>query len=337
MSYAFNAPLHRFQPRRKRPFKRFALKTFVLTASMTTLLCGFLGSVTFRAYPANLAPTTSTHTIELSDSISLVNDTKNGISAENSVLLPVTASEEPIISEIPMVSETPTESKKPTMIEDSPVVTINDTVPYDFMCPVPLSEPVDLSYFDDALFIGNSQTEGFMLYSGLGDVTAFTDRGLKVDSVFTKKNIQTPNGKVPIMTAFAKETGYTKVYLLFGINELGWAYSNLFIEDYGKVIDEIRRSNPDVTLYIQSILPVSLDKSTSNDLYTKEHIDAFNVLIQQLAFDKQAYFIDMNDALADSEGYLPEGSSFDGIHLKKPYCEKWLTYLQTHTAPTIQQ
>ena len=40
---------------------------------------------------------------------------------------------------------------------------------YDFSRPVPLSEPVDDSYFDDAVFIGDSRTEGLITNTGLSN------------------------------------------------------------------------------------------------------------------------------------------------------------------------
>ena len=43
------------------------------------------------------------------------------------------------------------------------------------------------------------------------------------------------------------------------------------------------------------------------------------------------YYIDTGAAVADASGCLPEEAAIDGIHLKKPYCDKWLDYLKTHT------
>ena len=42
------------------------------------------------------------------------------------------------------------------------------------------------------------------------------------------------------------------------------------------------------------------------------------------------YYIDTGKAVADANDSLPEDATIDGIHLKQPYCEKWLNYLKTH-------
>ena len=50
-------------------------------------------------------------------------------------------------------------------------------------------------YFKDAVFIGDSRTEGFILNNGLtAKITSYTHKGLTVDTIFTDKVIH-KNGK----------------------------------------------------------------------------------------------------------------------------------------------
>ena len=53
--------------------------------------------------------------------------------------------------------------------------------------PVEESEPLSVAdtYFDDAVFLGDSRTEGFKLYSGLKTGTYLHATGATVESVFT--------------------------------------------------------------------------------------------------------------------------------------------------------
>ena len=39
---------------------------------------------------------------------------------------------------------------------------------YDFSQPAPERDAVDNSYFADAAFVGDSRTDGFLIYSGIG-------------------------------------------------------------------------------------------------------------------------------------------------------------------------
>lgn len=202
-------------------------------------------------------------------------------------------------------------------------------VDYDYSNPVPESETVDDSYFSDAVFIGNSRTEGFIMYSGLADTTAYTSRGVMVNTVFTEKAVKMNGTKLTIMDALAK-TKFNKVYIMLGVNELGWSVTSVFKDNYVKIIDKIREINPDAQIYVQSILPVTKKKSNSDSTYNMKHINEFNQLIKDLTKEKEVYYVNVSEGVADSEGYLPEDSAWDGVHLKQDYCKVWLAYLKNH-------
>lgn len=187
------------------------------------------------------------------------------------------------------------------------------------------------SYFNDAVFIGDSRTEGFMMYTGLKNATFYTHKGLMVNTAFTAPVINVGGKRISVMSAIEKNKNYKKVYIMLGINELGWAYSNLFIEKYGLIIDAIKKSSSDVKIIIQSLIPVTKSKSKSDKIYNNEKIREYNLLLKKLATDKKVYYVNVAEAFEDDNGCLPEDAAFDGVHLKKPYCEKWLEYLKSHT------
>lgn len=206
---------------------------------------------------------------------------------------------------------------------------------YDYANPVPESETVENSYFDDAVFIGDSRTEGLILHTGLSNAIAYTHKGLMVDTVFTRPVIYKNNQKMSVMDAL-RQTDFRKVYIMLGINETGWPYSSIFIEKYGRIIDEIQSINPKAIIYVQEILPVTNSVSQTHSYVKNETIRAFNALIRQMAEEKQIYYIDTGAAVADADGILPEDAAVDGIHLKPPYCEQWLQYLKTHTVSNAE-
>lgn len=201
---------------------------------------------------------------------------------------------------------------------------------YDYSKAVPLSEKVDDSYFDDAVFIGDSRTEGLVLYTGLADVTAFAYKGLMVDTIFTAPLVNIDGKKLSVMDAL-EDTQFNKVYIMLGINETGWAYSDIFIDRYGQVIDSIKEINPHAVIYIQSVFPVTDEVSATHEYITNTKIYEYNQRIREMAKEKKAYYLNTAEAFAPAGGSLPEEASTDGIHLKKEYCEKWLYYLETHT------
>ena len=76
---------------------------------------------------------------------------------------------------------------------------------------------VDASYFDDALFIGDSHTDGFKDYAGLNNADYLCHNGLTVWSAVEKAEFP---GKQTLAQALSGKH-YGKIYLMLGINELG--------------------------------------------------------------------------------------------------------------------
>lgn len=186
-------------------------------------------------------------------------------------------------------------------------------------------------YFKDAVFIGNSRTEGFILNNGLtSKVTSYTHKGLTVDTIFTDKVINMNGKKLAIMEAL-KETRFPKVYIMLGINETGWVYSNIFINKYAKIIDEIKKINPQCAIYIQSIIPVTEKVSREHQYINNSKIEEYNSLIKKMAEEKDIYYLNVQESVINQNGALPEDAATDGIHLNRKYCEKWFEYLKEHT------
>lgn len=207
---------------------------------------------------------------------------------------------------------------------------------YDYSKPVPKSDMAENSYFNDAVFIGDSRTEGLILYTGLSNAISYTHKGLMVDTVFTSPVINKNGEKLSVMDAL-RQTDFGKVYIMLGINETGWPYNSIFIEKYGKIIDEIKAINPKAIIYVQEILPVTNSVSQTHSYIKNGKINEFNILIRKMAEEKKIYYIDTGNAVSDANGCLPEDAAIDGIHLKKPYCEKWLDYLKTHTVTDTER
>lgn len=228
---------------------------------------------------------------------------------------------------VPKTDEAPSANlPEPTQDQASPALSEN----YDYSKPVPPSDPVDLTYFDDAVFIGDSRTEGLFLNTSLSNATSFAHMGLMVDTVFTKPLFNVNGEKVPVIDAM-KKAEFSKVYIMLGINETGWAYSSIFIQKYGEIIDAIREINPDALIYVQAILPVSQKVSSTHSYVKNPKITEYNQLLLQMAEERQAYYIDTDSAVAGEGGSLPDDAAPDGIHLVRSYCQRWLDYLMTHT------
>lgn len=204
---------------------------------------------------------------------------------------------------------------------------------YDFSQPVPASAEVDNSYFDDAAFIGDSRTDGFMLYSGIGTGKNLTSNGLSIFKLATRKALTIDGTDYTLLEALALEQ-YGKVYLSLGVNELGYRDDQGFYDHYCKAIDSIRASQPNAVIYIQGLIPLNeaqIAASTGRTYLTNERVRCYNDLMRRASQDKQVVFLDLYTEFADENGSLSPDASRDGVHLKRDYCKRWLAYLKTHT------
>ena len=261
--------------------------------------------------------------------------TAGGVSTDESVSQMESTPKPTITPQEPSPTPAPEESQA-SQAEPTPTPPESTAAPtegYVYSQPVPKSDKVETSYFDDAVFIGDSRTQGFILYSGLANTTAYAGKGLAVNKISTDA-VVTENGQdYTVSQALENHSGeFKKVYLMFGVNELGWSYPEKFKESYQQVVEEVKVTQPDATIYVQSILPVSKEKSNSSDVYNMERVNLFNGLLQEMAEEEGVIYLDVASSVTDSEGYLPEDASTDGVHLNKAYCQIWLQYLEEHTA-----
>ena len=231
--------------------------------------------------------------------------------------------------EAPVTEEIPAEKEAPAAEDAEPEGVPELVAEEPWSGPVPESEPVEDSYFADTVFLGDSRTEGFHLYSGLEEGQYLYAVGATVESVFTKSTQETEAGTVPILDALA-EMDCGKVYIMLGVNELGWPRAEVFREQYGKVIDRVREDHPEAEVVIQSLLPVSAKQEAKGSYVNNRRIAEFNALLEELAAEKDCPYLNVAEAVTGEDGCLRPELTTDGVHLNTEGCRVWLDYLKDH-------
>lgn len=194
--------------------------------------------------------------------------------------------------------------------------------------PAPIPEPdprftqVDASYFDDAVFIGDSHTDGFMDYAGLPNADYLCRTGLTVWSA--AEDAEFPGGQTLAQALSGKH--YGKVYMMLGINELGTGSAESWAAQYKVLLDQVRSLQPDAIVFLQAIFHTTQEKSDST-FYTNSTINARNTELQKLADGVNVFFVDCNPVFDDSSGALRADYSGDGVHVKAAYYPLWRDYL----------
>ena len=191
---------------------------------------------------------------------------------------------------------------------------------------------VDDSYFDDAVFIGDSRTVGMYEYSGLEETSTFyASTGLTIYKMFDSAIVSVPGQKKKITVEEAlSEKQFAKIYLMIGINEMGTGTVESFMKTYGEAVQHLRELQPDAIIYLQAIMKVTTERSEQGDYITNEGIAARNEEIAKLADDKTIFYLDVNPYICDETGGMVASYTYDGVHLKAQYIHIWLDFLKEH-------
>ncbi len=223
---------------------------------------------------------------------------------------------------------TPQPTLRPAAVTGAPVSQIPETAP-----PEPSIDPD--AWFADAVFIGDSRTDGLRLFSGITTEAAFlAHTGLSIYSVDQgKATIRQGERRVSVLDALAQGT-YGKVYLSAGVNELGYFNPAGFAATYGRVIDAVRERQPNARIYIQRIIPVNgarcRDSGTPYYI-TNEGVDGYNAALEGLCADKDVTLLGVPPELLDDTGELALALTTDGVHFQVEGYKIWLDYLLAHT------
>ena len=211
-------------------------------------------------------------------------------------------------------------------VSTSPVATTPAaTTPTEPQAAVKMTT-VDDSYFSDALFIGDSRTDGLCLYSTPGACKHFCTESLTIFTIMTKK---LDAYGFPDLRSLLQGMQFGKVYIMLGINECG-SDTNEFAKEYRRVVEEIRQYQPHALIYIQSICYVTQSYEERDSQFATSNIKKKNEAIKQLANDKDIFYLEVNDCLNDGTDHLPAEYTGDGAHLKANYYYLWHDYLLQH-------
>lgn len=197
---------------------------------------------------------------------------------------------------------------------------------------------VEETYFDDALFIGDSRTQGLLEYGGIADRATFYCRtSLTIYDIFQKPLAFLPDeesGRKLTVEEALTQKQFGKIYLMLGINEMGRGTVNSFLEEYVKVVARIRELQPEAIIFVQGIMRVAEKKNAEDEIFNNTNINIRNEGLRLIANGQDIFYLDVNEVVCDENGNLYEDWTFDQIHLKAKYYQVWVDYLLAHGIET---
>ena len=248
-------------------------------------------------------------------------------------------------------TDTPTDKPvTPTAGETTPTASepSGDPTPTSTPTPTPLpqkdlSEFNPLDFFKDAIYIGDSlmnfyQWRGnsyvhpdiFGKYSAKlwqavnSFAVRFAIRDVSTLSEAELGFVPKYNGEARQMWDVVAESGKTRVFMFFGLNDIGVSGVDKFIEQYQELIGKIKAKTPAVKIYIMSITSMRKDKQSTTGGLSNAKIKEANERLEALCAQNGWCFVDVASKLRDADYNLlltlPDGTKIsDGtnVHIEK--------------------
>lgn len=195
---------------------------------------------------------------------------------------------------------------------------------------------VDETYFQDAAFIGDSRTVGISDYAGLDETDFYCESSMTIFKVLEDTGVTyQKTGKKVDLKEILQTKQYGKIYLMLGINELGYGNTERYYEKYRETVEQIREWQPDAILYIMANLHISREKNNMDTEFNNVNINDKNAAIAGLADGEHSFYLDSNPIFTDEEGFLKSELTFDGVHLYAQHYDIWKQFLMEHAVEKV--
>ena len=200
----------------------------------------------------------------------------------------------------------------------------------------PASPAVERSSFSDVSFLGDSLTQGLQIYdTGLPGAQFCAYKGVGPNAFVNGTSCKRVDGvtEIPLDALTAQQP--KAVYVLLGSNVLGQDtdYTS-FLTYYRLMLDMLNQTLPNTKIYVQSITPVrpEVSQKSGHEGLNRDRLYQINNELAAIALEKNCYFLNLWEVLADENGDLiEEYAQPDGYHLLPAGYDAWVDYLCTHT------
>lgn len=189
-------------------------------------------------------------------------------------------------------------------------------------------------FFDNAAFIGDSVTLKLRNYNmetgALGKAVFLCQGSYSVNHAAKNSMLLSYQGKDMTPQDALKASGVNKVFILLGMNDIalfGEKSIPIAMENWRTVIDNIKKENPDLQIYIQSGTPIYTDGQVGN--LTNARMDDYNVLLKEFAQKNGCIYVDIASYMKDSGNGLAKAYCSDAfVHFTDAGCKMWVSILE---------
>lgn len=180
-------------------------------------------------------------------------------------------------------------------------------------------------FFQDTLFIGDSRTMGLAEYADIGGAVVFANTGMNIYRLYSLKNAV--HDQEPYLEDILAEKQYCKIYLMLGINELGYDAEQT-VKRYEEEVLKLSELQPEAKIVLEANLHVTKERSERDAIFNNENIDRINGNIRQIAEKHGFSYIDVNEIFDDETGALNPECTHDEVHVLGKYYQQWADWIR---------
>ena len=214
-----------------------------------------------------------------------------------------------------------------------------------FTVLVPQGPAVDLSFFDRAVFIGDSVSltlESYCKANGaLGGAKFLCAGSMSASNMLS--GIILPeypkgSGQKPAIEESVAACGADVVYVMLGMDNIAYGVDRA-TGDMVKILTNITERNPKAQIIIQSVTPMADSSTSYSDKLNNNLINAYNQRMQELCEEHRWYYLNVAEVFKDENSCLIKDYCSDygkmGMHFTYSGAEIWVNYLKTHVPEAL--
>ena len=207
--------------------------------------------------------------------------------------------------------------------------------------------PVAWSWFDDAVFVGDSISLKLTGYvskmrqsdpSFLGKAQFLTAGSLGSGNALWDVSSESVHPlyqgtKMRLEDSIAA-CGAKKLYILLGMNDVGMYGIDGSVANMETLLKLILEKTPDLQIFVQSATPIH--KGNELKVLNNANLVIYNQGLQEMCQRNGWHYVDVASVLCDADGYLPDAYCSDasgmGMHFTDQACQVWIDYLRQDAA-----
>lgn len=324
------------------------MKKFALSVIFIACCCFFCSCANGETKSVSSNSDVTTSTTTASRYFEIITATGSNDGTDNSTATESAETDNVDVSSQSTTTTSPTHSSASSKTVNKTTTTVKkDTTPTTTTKFVPVVD----SFFNDALFVGDSVSLKLKLYClkqnnngkyPLGHATFFAGGSFSWNNSLwdpSRSDAVHPmiNGKKMKIADAVVATNSKKVFIMLGVNDIGVYGPDGAYSAAQKVTKEIRQKSPDTKIYIQSATPIY--PGCERGSISNSNIQKLNEKLKKLCKDNGYIYLDIwsqmgGETLLREYCSDPDGM---GIHFTDKACKKWISYLnnQVNVEPEV--